>query len=116
MDNALSALWNWKERYEKKFSTDIRDAFRALNYSFADADIEIYKKDRKGNHPADLGDYDVLALDMTNKMVFIIECKVLQPVGSVFEHSMQQKGFFKQNKYDEKFQKRIDYMKNNLID
>ncbi|MEG0456091.1 MAG: hypothetical protein RR559_12250, partial [Bacteroides sp.] len=65
LDNALSALWNWKERYEKKFSTDIRDAFRALNYSFADADIEIHKKDRKGNHPADLGDYDVLALDMT---------------------------------------------------
>lgn len=113
LDNALRALWNWKERYEKKFSTDIRDAFRKLNYSFADADIEIHKRDRKGGHPADLGDYDVLALDMTNKMVFIIECKVLQPVGSVFEHSMQQKGFFQQNKYDEKFQKRIDYMKNN---
>jgi hypothetical protein len=26
---------------------------------------------------------------------------------------MQQKGFFEQNKYDEKFQKRIDYFGNN---
>lgn len=113
LDNALGALWNWKERYEQQFSADIRDVFRELNYSFAEADIEIHKRDRKGNHPMDLGDYDVLALNMTNKTVLVIECKVLQPVGSVFEHSMQQKGFFQQNKYDEKFQKRIDYLKNN---
>lgn len=113
LDNALSALWNWKERYEQQFSTDIRDAFRDRNYSFADADVEIHQRDRTGNHPVDLGDYDVLALDMTSKKIFVIECKVLQPVGSVFEHSMQQKGFFQQNKYDEKFQRRIDYLKNN---
>jgi len=113
LDNALSALWDWKERYEQQFSSDVRDAFRDLNYSFADADVEIHKRDRTGNHPSDLGDYDVLALDIRAKKVFIIECKVLQPVGSVFEHSMQQKGFFQQNKYDEKFQKRIDYLKNN---
>ena len=113
LDNALSELWGWKERYEQKFSVDVRDAFRNLNYSFAEADVEIHKKDRVFNHPIELGDYDVIALDMNNRKIFIIECKVLQPVGSVFEHSMQQKGFFKQNKYDEKFQRRIDYLKNN---
>lgn len=113
LDNALGALWDWKERYELQFSTDVRDAFRERKYSFADADVEIHKRDRTGNHPMDLGDYDVLALNITNKIVFVIECKVLQPVGSVFEHSMQQKGFFQQNKYDEKFQRRIDYLKNN---
>lgn len=36
-------------------------------------------------------------------------CKVLQPIGSVFEHSNQQKRFFTKEKFDEKFQKRIDY-------
>lgn len=35
--------------------------------------------------------------------------KVLQPIGSVFEHSNQQKRFFTKEKFDEKFQKRIDY-------
>lgn len=43
------------------------------------------------------------------KTIFIIECKVLQPIGSVFEHSNEQKQFFKEEKYDEKFQKRINY-------
>ena len=41
--------------------------------------------------------------------------KVLQKVGSVYENSMQQKSFFYQNKYDEKFQRRIDYITNNYI-
>lgn len=112
LSNSLRALWAWKERYEQQFSTDVRDAFRERNYSFAESDIEIHRRDRAGNHP-DLGDYDVIALDMAQKKLFIIECKVLQPVGSVFEHSMQQKGFFQQNKYDEKFQRRIDYLKIN---
>lgn len=113
LDNALKALWTWKEKYENQFSVDIRDAFRTLKYNFVEADVEIHRLDRKGKHPIDLGDYDVIALNMTNKTLFIIECKVLQPVGSVFEHSMQQKGFFQQNKYDEKFQRRINYLKDN---
>ena len=56
-----------------------------------------------------LGDYDVIGLNTTQKRIFIIECKVLQPIGSVFEHSNQQKRFFTKEKFDEKFQKRIDY-------
>ncbi len=48
-------------------------------------------------------------VDTTQKRIFIIECKVLQPIGSVFEHSNQQKMFFTKEKFDEKFQKRIDY-------
>lgn len=113
LDNSLSALWAWKERYERQFSTDVCNAFCERNYSFADSDIKIHRRDRAGNHPVDLGDYDVIALDIEKKRLFIIECKVLQPIGSVYEHSMQQKGFFQQNKYDEKFQRRVDYLKNN---
>lgn len=45
----------------------------------------------------------------TSNVDGIIECKVLQPIGSVFEHSNQQKRFFTKEKFDEKFQKRIDY-------
>lgn len=111
--NALDALWKWKEHYEHLFSSDICDALQQKGYAFAKADVDIRRYDRRGNHPPidTLGDYDVIALDNTHKRVLIIECKVLQPVGSVFEHSMQQKRFFLEEKYDEKFQKRIDYFK-----
>jgi hypothetical protein len=113
LDNTLSALWAWKERYEKQFSNHVRDFFRSQNYCYAESDIKLHRFDRKGKHPNDLGDYDVIALDKVGGKLFIIECKVIQPVGSVYEQSMQQKGFFEQNKYDEKFQKRIDYFSNN---
>ena len=115
LDNTLSVLWDWKERYEHLFSSDIRDAFREKNYIFAEADVDIRRWDRKGNHPPIniLGDYDVIALNIDNKKLFILECKVLQPIGSIFEHSMEQTRFFEKEKYDEKFQRRIDYLKGN---
>ncbi len=74
-------------------------------------DIDLRREDRCGKHPNInvLGDYDVIGLNITKKTIFVIECKVLQPIGSVFEHSNQQKHFFTEEKYDEKFQKRIDY-------
>ena len=51
---------------------------------------------------------------MTNINInVIIESKVLQKIGSVHEEQMQQKSFFLQGKYDEKFQRRIDYIDNN---
>ena len=118
LKNSLAALWKWKEYYEHLFSTDICNMFREKGCIFAESDVDIRRKDRLGNHPSIdiLGDYDVVALDMLKKKVFIIECKVLQPVGSVFEHSMQQKRFFSEDKYDEKFQKRIDYFANHYED
>ena len=69
------------------------------------------REDRNGNHPSInvLGDYDVIGLNVTRKEIYVIECKVLKPIGSVFEHSCQQKNFFDKKKYDEKFQLRIDY-------
>lgn len=73
--------------------------------------MDIRREDRKGNHPTtnELGDYDVIGLNISRKAVYIIECKVLHPIGSVFEHSNQQKHFFKEEKFDEKFQNRINY-------
>ena len=112
LDNALCALWNWKTRYEQLFSLKIRDFFKEMHYDYAEAEVDLRRQDRKGNHPSIniLGDYDVIALDVSSKRIFIIECKFLQPIGSVFEHSKQQENFFKKHKYDEKFQKRIDYL------
>ena len=60
-----------------------------------------------------MGDYDTLAFDETGKTIWIVESKVLQKVGSIYEDLMQQKSFFFQNKYDEKFQRRISYFEEN---
>ena len=62
---------------------------------YAKHDVDLRREDRRGNHPTIdvLGDYDVIGLNTTQKRIFIIECKVLQPIGSVFEHSNQQKRF-----------------------
>lgn len=101
----------WKERYEHIFSFDIKKWFEDMGFDYADNDIDIRRKDRKGNHPPinELGDYDVIALNRKNKTIYLIECKVLQPIRSIFEHSLEQKRFFNTEKFDEKFQKRINY-------
>lgn len=45
----------------------------------------------------------------TQKITYATTVANIQPIGSVFEHSNQQKRFFTKEKFDEKFQKRIDY-------
>ncbi len=113
LQNTKAAILKWKEYYEGLFSTDVEDLFKSLNFEYYKHDVDIRRDDRAGNHPPInvLGDYDVLGLSKELKTIFIIECKFLQPIGSIFEHSTQQKEFFLEEKFDEKFQKRIDYFK-----
>ena len=108
----LKSLWDWKEHYEHLLAFDVRDLLLGKGFVYAEANVDLRRKDRAGNHPPihELGDYDVIALDTMTKRVLIIECKVLQPIGAIFEHSMEQNRFFSKEKFDEKFQKRIDYM------
>ena len=61
-------------------------------------------------HPKELGDYDVFVIDKTNKNIWIIECKVILKVTTFFDMYKQQKRFFLEEKEDEKFQRRIDYL------
>lgn len=99
------------ENYEHLFSSEVEVLLKESGCEYAKHDVDLRREDRRGNHPTIdvLGDYDVIGLNTTQKRIFIIECKVLQPIGSVFEHSNQQKRFFTKEKFDEKFQKRIDY-------
>lgn len=111
LPSLIKVINQWKERYEHIFSFDIKKWFEEMGFDYADNDIDIRRKDRKGNHPPiyELGDYDVIALNRKNRTIYLIECKVLQPIRSIFEHSLEQKRFFNKEKFDEKFQKRINY-------
>lgn len=103
----------WKKRYENKMVYDIKEIFEKKGISFVKVNVELYKIDRKQNYPIDLGDYDIIAIDDISKRIWIIESKVLNRVGSFYEMFAQQRNFFLEHKYDEKFQRRIDFMNEN---
>ncbi|MBT2639847.1 hypothetical protein [Bacillus sp. ISL-39] len=113
MDKTLEVLDKWKKRYEDLMVQDLSDIFRTLGVNNVFSEIELYKLDKKGNHPRNLGDYDLLVIDDKNKVIWNLESKVLQKVGSVFEDAMQQRSFFEKHKFDEKFQRRITYLEEN---
>lgn len=111
LKKTVKVLADWKNYYEHLFSSDVEKLLKSFGCDYYKHDIDIRREDRMGNHPTidELGDYDVIGLSISQKRIYIIECKVLQPIGTIFEHSNQQKRFFFEEKYDEKFQKRIDY-------
>lgn len=113
LDNLNAVLKKWKKRYEDQMVQDIAEIFRTANFDIVIPEVDLVHRFPKENYPEELGDYDVLAINTSKKEIWIIESKVLQKVGSVYEDQMQQKSFFFQHKDDEKFQRRIDYMTRN---
>ena len=111
LEKTCQVLNDWKNHYEHLLSSDVESLLKSAGCEYAKHDVDLRREDRNGNHPSInvLGDYDVIGLSVIRKEIYVIECKVLRPIGSVFEHSSQQKNFFYKKKYDEKFQRRIDY-------
>ena len=109
----VSVLKQWKKRYEDEMVQDIARLFQNADFDVVVPEVELMRRFPNDNYPEDLGDYDVIAISKNKREVWIVESKVLQKVGSIFEDQMQQKNFFYQGKYDEKFQKRINYMQEN---
>lgn len=60
-----------------------------------------------------LGDYDILGMDIENKVIFNIEVKHLKLCSTVYEMYRQRYGFYHKNNYEVKFGKRIDFLKDN---
>ena len=109
----LGVLKKWKKRYEDEMVQDIVKLFEAKGLEHVFPEVDLNSRFPKESYPEVLGDYDTLAFDETGKTIWIVESKVLQNVGSIYEDLMQQKSFFFQNKYDEKFQRRITYFEEN---
>ena len=110
LECTVKALLKWKKYYENKMVDDIRDIFVRNGIDFVKTNVYLHKIDKSGNYPLDLGDYDVIAIDDIKKIIWIIESKYISRVASFFEMYSQQKNFFLEHKYDEKFQKRIDFL------
>ena len=113
LKNLSSVLKKWKKRYEDEMVQDIASLFRSNSEYIVYPEVELFKRFPDDEYPAELGDYDVVAINTSRKEIWLVESKVLQKVGSIYEDQMQQKSFFFQHKDDEKFQRRIDYVEKN---
>ena len=108
-----TVLDSWKKRYEDEMVRDLQHYLIEAGFDDCYTEVDLCKRFKKEGYPQNLGDYDLIAFHKYRKEMWIIESKVLHKVGSIFEDQMQQKGFFRQNKYDEKFQRRISFAQDN---
>ena len=113
LSNLIQVLCCWKKKYEDQMVVDIAKLFEDANFDLVLKEVDLYHRFPQDDYPPELGDFDVIAVNSKTKEVWIIESKVLKNVGSVYEVLSQQKSFFFQHKDDEKFQRRIDFVKNN---
>ena len=100
MTNLLSVLKQWKKRYEDEMVQDISQLFQEAGFDLAIPEVDLACRFPKLGFPEGLGDYDVLAIHKASNEIWIIESKILQKVGSIYEDQMQQKSFFYQHKDD----------------
>ncbi|MFA6627751.1 MAG: hypothetical protein WCT17_04405 [Bacilli bacterium] len=113
LNNYLDSLTKWKSACEKQMEKDLEALFSKKGY-LVKRSLELHKVDKEYGHPLELGDYDLLAVDVQNKILWNVESKFLGKVGSLKEYYNHQDSFFNKNKKDEKFARRIDYLKNNI--
>ena len=111
LNNTRKALQKWKKKYEQQIVFDVENCFKKCGFTEIFHNFDPKKIDRKDKELQLLGDYDVLAVDNTNLKIWIVECKMLSKVGTIYEMYMQQQNFFYKHKEDEHFQRRIDYMR-----
>ena len=113
LNNFTSVLKQWKTECETQMETDIEHLCKNVGY-ITYKNLKLNKVNKK--HPSNLGDYDVVAIDTTRKLVWNLESKFLIKVGSIKEYANHQNSFFISNKKDEKFARRIAYLSTNLVE
>ena len=111
MNKTKQLIVEWKKSYEKQIVYDIANSFKKNKFDIIKQNFELMKLNK--SHPQWLGDYDVFAVDINNKSIWIVECKVIEKVATFYDMYRQQNRFFNEHKEDEKFQRRIDYLREN---
>lgn len=71
---AQKLLEKIKNIHEKELVKNTLDIIKKYT-KFVDKEVEFYKRDKKHNHPKELGDYDVLAYVPECNILLNIECK-----------------------------------------
>ena len=82
---------------------------------FLDKEVGLHKRDKRGNHPEELGDYDILAFLKQKNLILNIECKHLNQVFCLKDAKSLKEDIFGKGEdrgYIEKIIKRENYLKN----
>ena len=82
---------------------------------FIDKEVKLHKRDKKGKHPEELGDYDVLAFLKQKNLILNIECKHLNQVFCLKDAKSLREDIFGKGEdrgYIEKIIKRENHLKN----
>jgi len=91
-------LRQWKKRYEDEMVQDVAQLFRDAGFDPVISEVDLAHRFPQDNYPTELGDYDVISISKDKYEIWIVESKVLQKVGSIYEDQMQQKSFFYQHR------------------
>lgn len=114
LQNTLNTVQKWKKYYEDKIVKDLSSLFEGKRYTTY-IDKELYKLDAQGNHPRDLGDYDLIVIDKKSKKIIISEIKYMRLSQTMKDVMGDQKEYFLSKKSKgHKFKRRVEYFKNNL--
>lgn len=113
-ERTYAAIQQWKSRYEKLLESDAKNAFieQGFKHELIFKGLQLSKK---GKHPDYLGDYDVMAFDPENNSLWIVECKAFEKVESPYDYMQLQKRWFGKKGLLEKFERRINYAKSNVM-
>ena len=118
IDKTYETVEKWKRNYEKALELDVAHACLDVGMlqSCVFSGLELHKH---GKHPQELGDYDCLAYDARSNTLWAIECKELEKYeGAVDAMHFQRKLFGSKDRKGklEKFERRIDYLQDNLCE
>ena len=118
-----------KNECENKFNKNIETLLKGVGYTTI---VDVFLNKRlKDNNLEYLGDYDVIAVDNKNNIIIIVEAKFIKPSVDISELLSQQEEYYGRTPYipdkdinhkeklkhnDEKFQRRINYLKDNYKD
>jgi len=115
MNNSKTIINQWKKQYENKIVQDLVSLFKDERYDVS-YNKEIYKYDKLGKHPRNLGDYDLIVVDKVGFKVILIEAKYMRLNQTMIETIEDQNTYFldKRRAKAPKFDKRIRYFKKNV--
>ncbi|WP_438832151.1 hypothetical protein [Streptococcus pluranimalium] len=114
MQHTKKIVDQWKKFYEQQIVQDVRKLFKDDKY-IVYVDQELYKLDVKGNHPRNLGDYDLIVIDNQLKEISLIEVKYMRLSQTMKDSMGDQKDYFSGKKAKGlKYKRRIDYFEENL--
>ncbi|HLR68118.1 MAG TPA: hypothetical protein VK105_13480 [Virgibacillus sp.] len=113
MEKSINLINSWKKRYENKIVKDLAMVFGESHYDVY-VDKELYKLDPKGQHPRDIGDYDLIIIDSSESKIMLFEVKYMRMSQTMKDYMGDQEKYFIGKKAKARqFERRVRYFTEN---